>query len=112
MTSTNIDDKVYENKKNPKHFKRVYDRKKFCNIKATLDLSKDLNKSVAVTDLFPLTNQCPRQAIQPHTDQSVAECIDSFFLSRTIFSGPFWKSRQVREHLVSSQDRPLSRPLQ
>ena len=67
---------------------------------------------VAVTDLFPLSNQCPRQAIRPHTDQSGAERIDSFFLSRTIFSILFWKSRQVREHIVSSQDRPLSRPLQ
>ena len=42
-------------------------------------------KSVAVTDLFPLANQCPRQAIRPHTDQSGAECINSslelFFLA-------------------------------
>ena len=66
---------------------------------------------VAITDLFPFTNQCPCQAIWPLTDQSEAECIDSFFPSRTIFSSPFWKSRQVREHLVSSQGRPLSCPL-
>ena len=46
-------------------------------------------KSVAVTDLFPLANQCPCQAIQPHADQSGVERIDSFFLSRTIFSCPF-----------------------
>ena len=63
---------------------------------------------VAATDLFPLANQCPHQAIWPHTDQSGAERIDFFFLSRTIFSSLFRKSRQVREHLVSSQDRPLS----
>ena len=40
---------------------------------------------VAVTDLFPLANQWPRQAIRSHTDQSETERIDSFFLSRTIF---------------------------
>ena len=54
--------------------------------------------SVAVTDLFPLANQCLRQAIRPHTDQSGEERIDSFFPSRTIFPIPFWKPRQVREH--------------
>ena len=59
--------------------------------------------SVTVTDLFPLANQCPCQAIQPLTDQSGTERIDFFFLSRTIFFVFFWKSRQVREHLVSSQ---------
>ena len=53
----------------------------------------------------------PRQVIRPLTDNSGAERIDSFFLSWTIFSSPFWKSRQVREHLVSNQDRPLLRPL-
>ena len=47
---------------------------------------------VAVTDLFPLANQCPRQAIRSNTDQSGAERIDSSFLSRTIFSNPFWES--------------------
>ena len=67
--------------------------------------------SVAVTDLFPLANQSPCQAIRPHTDQSGAEHIDSFFLSRTIFSSPFWKSRQIREHLVSSEERSLSSTL-
>ena len=63
---------------------------------------------VAVTDLFPLTNQCPHQAIRPHTDQSEAECIDSFFLSRIIFSSPFWKSRQVTERtqLTAKTDLP------
>ena len=40
-----------------------------------MTLFKDFNrfsiKSLAtVTDLFSLANQCPRQAIQPHTDQS------------------------------------------
>ena len=69
------------------------------------------NRSVANKDLFPLANQWPRQAIRPHTDQSGAERIDSFFLSRSIFSCPCWKLRQVREHIVSSQDRALSRPL-
>ena len=63
-----------------------------------------IDRFVAVTDLFPLANQ----AIRPHTDQSGAEHIDSFFLSRTIFSSLFWKSRQVREHPASSEDRPLS----
>ena len=29
---------------------------------------------IAVTDLFPFANQCPRQAIRPYTDQSGAEC--------------------------------------
>ena len=33
---------------------------------------KKKNKSVAVTDLFPLANQYPRQAIRPLTDQSGA----------------------------------------
>ena len=66
---------------------------------------------VAVTDLFPLVNQCPTQAIRLHIDQSGAERIHSFFFSRSIFSDRFWKLRQVREHLVSSQDRPLSHPL-
>ena len=56
-----------------------------------------MKECVAVTDLFPLANQCPRQAIRPHTDQPEAEHIDSFFLSRTIFSNPFLKARQVRE---------------
>ena len=74
----------------------------------TVSISYD---SVAVWDLFPLANQCPHQAIRSHTDQSGAECIDSFSLSRTIFSNLFWKSQQVREHLVSSQDGHLSRPL-
>ena len=41
-------------------------------------------KPVAVTDLFPLANQCPRQAIRPHSDQPGAERIDSFFLFRII----------------------------
>ena len=55
----------------------------------------------------------PHKAIRPLTeDNQWAERIDPFFLSRTIFSIPFWKSRQVREHLVSSQDRPPLRPLQ
>ena len=36
---------------------------------------------VSVTDLFPLADQCPHQAIQPHTDQSGAERLDSSFLS-------------------------------
>ena len=46
--------------------------------------------TVAVTDLFPFANQCPRQAIRLYTDQSGTERIDSFFLSKTIFSSPFW----------------------
>ena len=46
-------------------------------------------KSVAVTDLFPPANQCPRQAIRPHTDQSGTERIDSLFLSKTIFLALF-----------------------
>ena len=33
------------------------------------------------------------------------------FSSLELFFSPFWKSRQVRERLVSSQDRPLSRLL-
>ena len=66
---------------------------------------------VAVIDLFSFVNQCPCQAIRPHTDQSVAECIDSFFRTRTIFSSPFWKSRQVREHSANSKERSLSRTL-
>ena len=45
----------------------------------------DKNKVVALTDLFPLANQ-------PHTDQSGAEHIDSFFFSRTFSSSPFLKS--------------------
>ena len=60
---------------------------------------------VAVTDLFPLANQCTLQAIRPLTVQSGAERIDLFFLSTTIFSILFWKSREVREHLVSSYYR-------
>ena len=47
------------------------------------------NEFVAVTDLFPLANQSLCQAIRPHIDQSGAERIDSFFLSRTIFSSLF-----------------------
>ena len=27
---------------------------------------------VAITDLFPLVNQCSRQAIRPYTDQSAS----------------------------------------
>ena len=51
---------------------------------------KKLNtQPVAVTDLFSLANQCPRQTIRPHTDQPGAECIDSFFLSRIIFLALF-----------------------
>ena len=41
--------------------------------------------NVAVTDLFPFANQCPRQAIRLHTDQSGTERIDSFFLSKNYF---------------------------
>ena len=44
---------------------------------------------VAVTDLFPLANQCPRQAIRSLTDQSGAERTDSFYRSRTIFLSLF-----------------------
>ena len=64
-------------------------------------------KIVAVSDLFPLADQCPGQGIRPLTDQAEAERIDSL----NYFSTPFWKSRLVREHLVSSQDRPVSRSL-
>ena len=66
---------------------------------------------VAVTDLFSLANQCSRQAIRSHTDQSGAECIDSIYLSRTFSSSPFWKSSEVREYSASSEERPLSRLL-
>ena len=61
--------------------------------------------SVAVTDLFPLTNQCPCQAIWPHTDQSGTEHIDSFFLSRTFFLAPF-RSHDKSEspQLVAKKD--------
>ena len=53
------------------------------------DKERNFFYSVAVRDPFPLANQCPYQVIQPHTDQSGAECIDSFFLSRIIFSSCF-----------------------
>ena len=64
-----------------------------------------------MSDLFPFANQCPRQAIRLYTDQSGTERIDSFFLSRTIFLVLFGSRSTVRENRVSSQDRPLSRPL-
>ena len=70
-----------------------------------------LVECVAVTYLFPFVNQCPHQAIRSLTDQSGAEHIDSSFLSRTIFPTLFGSRPTVREYLVSSQDRPLSRPL-
>ena len=46
--------------------------------------------SEAVTDLFPLANHCPCQAIRPYTDQSGADHTDSSLLFRTNFSNPFW----------------------
>ena len=49
------------------------------------------------------SNQCPRQAIWPHSNQSGTERIDSFILSRTIFSSPFWKSS------VSESTRPAAK---
>ena len=33
---------------------------------------------------------------------------DSIYLSRTFSSRPFWKSPQVKEHLASSEEKPLS----
>ena len=66
---------------------------------------------MAVTDLFPFANQCPRQAIRLYTDQSETERTDSFFFSRTIFLVLFSSQPTFREHLTSSQDRPLSHPL-
>ena len=58
---------------------------------------------VAVTDLFSLANQCSRQEIRPHTDQSGAERIDSFFLSRTSFSSPFWSRTQSESTWVAAK---------
>ena len=70
-----------------------------------------MNGNVSVTELFPFTNQCSRQAIRLYTDQSGTERIDSFLRTRTIFVVLFGSRPTVREHLVSSQDRSLSRPL-
>ena len=44
---------------------------------------------VAVTNLFPLTNQCPRQRNRPHIDQSGAERIDSSFPLELFFLALF-----------------------
>ena len=63
---------------------------------------------VAVTDLFSLANQCPRQAIRPHIDQSEAERIDSFFLSRTFSSSPFLKADDKSERAQLAAKKDLS----
>ena len=77
---------------------------------SSCDKVKLFNILVAVTYVFPLANQCPRQAIRLHTDQSGAERIDSFFLSKTIFVALFGSRPTVREN-PCSKERPLSRPL-
>ena len=60
--------------------------------------------TVTVTDLFSLANQCPRHTL---TNQR-AEHIDSFFLSKTIFSIPFWKSASRTESTRSAKKKGLS----
>ena len=67
--------------------------------------------SVAVTDLFPLVNQCPRQAIQPNTNQSGAEPLIPPSSLELYFLILFGSRSTAIEHLVSSQDRPLFRVL-
>ena len=78
------------------------------HISTVLNIS---DRAVAVTVLFPFANQCPRRAIQLYTDQSGTECIDSLLSLKLFFLVLFGSRPTVREHLVSSQDRPLSRPL-
>ena len=61
---------------------------------------------------FSLENQCPRQAIRPHTDQSGAKRIGSIYLSRTFSFSPFWKSTQSEStRPAAKKDLSLSRPL-
>ena len=66
---------------------------------------------VAVTDLFPLANQCPTKRFDHSlTNQGQSALIP--FSSQELFFVAFFGSRPtVREHQVSSQDRPLSRHL-
>ena len=65
--------------------------------------------SVVVTDLFSLANQCPSEAIRPHTDQSAGRTHwFHFSLKNYFFITPFWKSATNREH-KTSKERPCCR---
>ena len=65
-----------------------------------------------IKDLFSLVNQCPCQAIRPHTDQSAGR-VHWFHLSskELCFLALFWKSWSAsREYPASREERPLSCP--
>ena len=75
--------------------------------------SQDFANPVTVTDLFPFANQCPHQAIRLYTDTTNQRqnVLIPFFPLELFFLVLFGSRPVVREHLVSSQDRLLSRPL-
>ena len=69
-------------------------------------------KVEAVTDLFSLTNQYPRQAIRPHTHQSAGRTHWFLLPLKNYFFKPFLEVGLLnREHKTSKEERPLSRPL-
>ena len=59
--------------------------------------------------LFSLVNQCPHQAIQPHTDQSAGRAHwFQYSLKELFFSSSFWKLSTSREYSASREERLLS----
>ena len=67
-----------------------------------------MKSPVAATDLFHLRINTPAKRFGHSLTNQLAERINSFFLSRTIFSNLFFDVSTDREQLASSTNRPLS----